>query len=210
MDLHQVLIEPHKPIEHVHFVESGLGSLVAVSAGNEQVEAAHIGREGMTGKAVIQGVNRSPNRTLVQVAGSALRIRSDALRGALNTSPTLRDLLGRYMYVCTVQIAQTALANGRFRINERLARWLLMCHDRLDGDNLAITHEYLALMLGVRRPGVTEAIHILEGVGMVKASRANVQILDRLALEEEAGDCYGVPEAEYARLIGRKADVASK
>src|SRR5215212_5022284 len=111
LDLHQVLIEPHKLIEHVHFVESGLGSLVAVSAGNEQVEAAHIGRDGMTGKAVIQGLDRSPNRTLVQVAGSALRMRSDALREALDTSPTLRDLLGRYMYVCTVQIAQTALAN---------------------------------------------------------------------------------------------------
>jgi len=208
LHVHDILIEPHKSIEHVYFPESGLGSVVAVSAENERVEVAHVGRDGMTSKAVIQGLDRSPNLTLVQVEGSALRMPSGALRDALEASASLRSLLNRYMYFSVVQIAQTALANGRFRINERLARWLLMCHDRLDGDDLAITHEYLALMLGVRRPGVTEAIHILEGVGMIKATRARVRILDRVALEEEAGDCYGVPEAEYARLIGRKADAA--
>lgn len=206
LNLHDVLVEPHKPIEHVYFVESGLASVIAISPKGERIEVAPVGRDGMSGKAVLQGLDRSANLTTVQVAGLALRMPSSVLIEASDASSTLRSFLARYLYVTMIQMSQTALANGRFRINERLARWLLMCHDRLDGDDLAITHEYLALMLGVRRPGVTEAMHIFEGVGMIKATRANVRILDRLALEDEAGDCYGVPEAEYARLIGRRAD----
>jgi CRP-like cAMP-binding protein len=209
LTLGQIIVEPHKLIEHVYFPENALGSVVAITPKNERVEVAHIGKEGMSGKAVAYGLDRSPNLTLIQVAGPALRVPSRVLLGALDSSASLRDLISRYSYVSMVQISHTALANGRFRINERLARWLLMCHDRLDGDDLAITHEYLALMLGVRRAGVTEAVQIIEGVGIIKAVRGRIRIVDRLALEDLAGECYGVPEAEYARLIGPKADAPS-
>jgi CRP-like cAMP-binding protein len=113
----------------------------------------------------------------------------------------VRALLLRYAHVFMVQVAATALADGRYSIEQRLARWLLMCHDR-NGDDLALTHEFLALMLGVRRPGVTESLHILEGERMIKAQRGLITILDRQKLEARAGDSYGTPEAEYERLIG--------
>jgi len=100
------------------------------------------------------------------------------------------------------QLSQTALANGRYNLQERLARWLLMCNDRLHTDDMALTHEFLSLMLGVRRSGVTEAIHLLEGIHVIKATRGQVRIVNRARLLEIAGGCYGLPEAEYDRLIG--------
>jgi CRP-like cAMP-binding protein len=120
----------------------------------------------------------------------------------MEASPSLKALLLRWVQVLMIQTAQSALANGRYTIQERLARWLLMCHDRLDGDDLPLTHEFLSLMLGVRRSGVTEALHVLEGVKIVRTSRGRIHILDREKLEEIAGDCYGLSEAEYAKLIG--------
>jgi CRP-like cAMP-binding protein len=102
-----------------------------------------------------------------------------------------------------IQTSHSALANGRYTIQERLARWLLMCLDRMDGDDLPLTHEFLSLMLGVRRSGVTEALHVLEGVNIVKAGRGTIRVLNRERLEEIAGGCYGLPEAEYNKLIGK-------
>jgi CRP-like cAMP-binding protein len=122
---------------------------------------------------------------------------------ALDTSPALKALLLRWVHVSMIQTAQSALANGRYTIQERLARWLLMCHDRMDGDDLPLTHEFLSLMLGVRRSGVTEALHVLEGVDIVKAGRGTIRVLNRERLEEIAGGCYGLPEAEYNKLIGK-------
>jgi CRP-like cAMP-binding protein len=207
LKLDQIVVEPHKHNEIVYFPENALCSMVAITPKGECVEVAHIGSDGMSGKTLVHGLDRSPNLTVIQVAGPALRMPSGVLSGALEASVSLRGILARYAFVVSIQVAHTALANGRFRLNERLARWLLMCHDRLDGDDLAITHEYLSLMLGVRRAGVTEAVQIIEGVGIIKAARGKIRILDRLALEDLAGECYGVPEAEYARLISRKADV---
>jgi CRP-like cAMP-binding protein len=196
------LVEPNQPIEHVHFLEEGLASVVAISPDNERLEVGHIGREGMTGEPVILTVDQTPHQTFIQVAGSGLRMRAEALSGAMEASPSLKSLLLRWVQVLMIQTAQSALANGRYTIQERLARWMLMCHDRLDGDDLPLTHEFLSLMLGVRRSGVTEALHVLEGVKIVRTSRGRIHVLDREKLEEIAGDCYGLPEAEYAKLIG--------
>jgi hypothetical protein len=102
----------------------------------------------------------------------------------------------------TIQIGQTALAKGSYRIEERLARWLLMCHDRVDGDALSTTHEFLSLMLGVRRAGVTQTLQVLEDRGLISTKRGQITVVDRIKLEAGAGDSYGVPEAEYASLIG--------
>jgi CRP-like cAMP-binding protein len=201
LEVREVLVEPNVPIEHVHFMEAGIASVVAISPGGQRIEIGNIGREGMAGTAVILGVDRAPILTFIQVAGPALRMPASALQQAMEASASLRGLLSRYVHTVTVQTAYTALANGRYTINERLARWLLMSHDRVRSDELPLTHEFLALMLGVRRAGVTDHLHILEGMRIIKSTRGHIRILDRPRLEELAGDSYGLPEAEYARLI---------
>ncbi len=167
LSLKQVLVEANQPIEHVYFIEEGLASVVAISPDNERLEVGHIGREGMTGEPVILSVNQTPLQTFIQVAGSGLRMRAQDLSVVMEASPSLKALLLRWVQALMIQTAQSTLANGRYTIQERLARWLLMCHDRLDRDDLPLTHEFLSLMLGVGRSGVTEALHVLEGIQVV-------------------------------------------
>ena len=128
---------------------------------------------------------------------------ASALKDLLEQSPYLRSQLLRYAHVTGVQVALTALANGRFKLEPRLARWLLMCHDRVDGDELLLTHEVLAVMLGVQRPGVTLAVQNLEGAGSIRARRGRITILDRTQLRVAAGESYGVAEATYERLFAK-------
>lgn len=200
---HRQMIEAaNQTIEHVYFPTYGIISIVAKSPGGEQIEAGVVGREGMTGFAIVMSNHRSPNDAFVQVAGTAVRMSADALRESLRDSPGFRQLAQRFVQVFMAQIAQTALANGRAKIEERLARWLLMAQDRLDEGGLQLTHEFIALMLGVRRPGVTEAINDLEGKGLVRSTRGAIRVIDREGLEAATGGTYGVPEAEYKRLIG--------
>lgn len=197
-----VLVEIDAPIAHVCFLETGLASVVAESSDEESIEIGHVGYEGMTGYAVVLGVvDNDHNKTFMQAEGSGHLVATTALREAMAASPSLQALMMRYLYSCQVQVAHTALANGRYNMNERLARWLLMCHDRLEGDEIPMTHEFLSLMLGVRRSGVTNEIHILEGIGVIKATRGNLRVVDRVKLEEVAGGCYGLAEREYDRLI---------
>jgi len=202
LSFRQVLVEPNEPTENVYFLESGLGSVVANAPdSNKRIEIGHIGFEGMSGIHCLLGVDRTPARTFMQAAGSALRISAEHLTLAMSEDPALKAHLLRYVQSYQLQLAYSALANGRYTIPERLARWLLMCHDRIGSDVMPLQHEFLALMLGVRRSGVTTEIHVLEGVHAIKATRARIQILDRAKLEEFAGGCYGIPEAEYVRLM---------
>jgi CRP-like cAMP-binding protein len=201
LNLRYVLEEPGQPIEHVYFPEPGVASVIAILPSGERMEVGLFGPEGMSGHPIILGADHSPLQSFIQVAGSGIRIKADRLRAVMESSGTLHKLLLRYVHVFSVQVAHTALSNGRQTIDERLARWLLMCHDRVDGDVIPITHEFLALMLGVRRAGVTTAIHILEGAKIIRTDRGRIEILDRAELREGAGECYGVPEAEYERLI---------
>lgn len=200
LKLRQSIEQANKPIRYVYFPESGVISLVAKSAG-DQIEAALIGREGMSGAAVVLGNHRSPNDAYVQMAGSALRVTASRLREAMDASKSLQQRLQRFAHVLMVQIAQTAFANGKGKIDERLARWLLMVHDREDDNRLALTHEFIAIMLGVRRAGVTDALHELEGKGLIRAGRGAIEVLNRKGLIALAGGIYGVPEAEYDRLM---------
>lgn len=199
--LRQPIEKANTSIEHIYFPESGIISVVAKSA-SEQIEAGIVGREGMSGTAVVLGNHRSPNDAFVQMAGSAHRVTAKHLREALDASKTLRSRMQRFAQVFTVQIAQTAFANGKAKIDARLARWLLMVHDRTDHDDLALTHEFIAVMLGVRRSSVTEALQDLEGKGLIRANRGVVHIVRRKGLVTLAGGIYGVPEAEYKRLMG--------
>jgi CRP-like cAMP-binding protein len=197
---------PNMPIEHVYFIDCGMASVVAISATDERLEVGIIGREGMSGTTVVLGDDRSPHESFIQMQGSGQRIRADDLRDAMRESPTLHRLMMLYVQAFAIQTAHTALANGRSKLEERLARWLLMCHDRVDGDELPLTHEFLALMLGVRRTGVTLALHLLEGRGLIHSTRGRIVIADRAGLEETAGGSYGIPEAEYQRLMSQAAN----
>ena len=202
LDVRRILEEPRSQITHVYFVESGLVSVVGTARPDQRIEVGMVGYEGMTGLGVILGDDRSANETLVQSAGTALRVPTESMREAMNASSAFSTVLLRYVHVFMVQSSQTALANGRGKLDERLARWLLMWHDRLRTDNLTITHEFLALLLGVRRQGVTVALHTLEGRGLIRSTRGLIRILDRDGLRLAANGFYGIPEDEYDRSIG--------
>jgi CRP-like cAMP-binding protein len=202
LDLHRMLIEPNRPIEHVYFHEHGYTSITTNGQGSK-IELGLIGREGMVGVPIALGVRTSPLQFFVQLAGDGLRMTSHELEDAIDERPSLHRVLLRYAQVMSVQTSGTAFANAEHTMERRLARWLLMCHDRVDGDDILITHEFMAMMLGVRRAGVTTAIHVLEGDDLIQAQRAVITILDRNRLEEFANSAYGLPEAEYARQMAK-------
>jgi CRP-like cAMP-binding protein len=206
LQLEQTVIEPFTPITHVHFPDCGLFSVIANSGEREQAEIAMIGREGMSGFSLALGCNSVPFRIFVQRSGSAYRMSAEAFLQACEDSPALRQAVLLYCQVFTTQVAETSRANARHTVETRLARWLLMAHDRADGDDLPLTHEFLSLMLGVRRPGITVSLHVLEGEHMIRARRGNIRILDRAKLEQAARGSYGLAEAEYRRLIGSEED----
>jgi len=196
------LVATDVPNENVYFLERGLGSIVATSSDDEIVEVGHIGYEGMSGAHVLLKVPKTPNRTFMQAEGAGISVPTSVFLKMVEQVPAANELLLRYVHCCELQMAHSALANARYNMPERLARWLLMCHDRLLGDDLPLTHEFLSIMLGVRRSGVTNEIPILEGVHAIKATRGNVRVLNRQKLEEIAGGSYGIPEQEYAHYIG--------
>lgn len=199
----QVLAVPGQPIEHVYFLEDGVASVVAASGDSTMTEVGIFGREGLSAISVLLGSDRSPHETFLQVDGtSALRIGADRFRAAIADSPRLKELLLRYVQTFLTQVAYSVASNAHSRIEVRLARWLLMCHDRIDGDEVHLTHEFMSMMVAAQRTGVTLTLHILEGAGIIQSQRARITILDRDKLEELAGDSYGQPEAEYRRLIG--------
>ncbi|MEI1252188.1 Crp/Fnr family transcriptional regulator [Rhizobium aouanii] len=202
LPLGHVLVEPDALTGSVVFIERGLGSIVASSSDGKTVEVGHLGFEGMSGAHLLLKARRTPNKTFMQTPGSGLALSSDLLERFILQHREASDLLLRYVHSCALQLAHSALANARYNMPERLARWLLMCHDRIRVPDLPITHEFLSLMLGVRRSGVTDQLHIIEGLGIVKATRGNLRILSRAKLEDAAGGCYGIPEREYDRLVG--------
>jgi len=191
LNVRTTLIYPNEPIAHVIFMESGLGSEIALGHDGNQIEVGLVGREGLIGLPLALGQATSPHKTFMQVSGSGVRISASAFNLVVETSEILRRHMLRYAYDFMLQVAQTALANGRYKIQPRLARWILMSHDRMDSEVVPLTHEFLALMLGIRRAGVTEAIGALERKGMVKGGKASILVLDRKRLEEVASGIYG-------------------
>lgn len=198
----EVLEKPNQPIKQVYFPEDGVASVVGTSHPMGDMEIGMIGKEGMTGIMVVLGNDQSPFTTFVQVAGAALVIRADDLRSAINEHRSIRDLFLTFVQVFLVQTAQTAIANVAALLPQRLARWLLMCEDRLTSKHIPITHEFLSVMLGVSREGVVEVMNELEGHGLVRAQRGHVSILDRPSLIKMSNGTYGVAEAQYERLFG--------
>jgi hypothetical protein len=178
-----------------------LASSVIPDQINGTSEIGMNGYEGLVGVPVLLGADQSPHKVFMQVGGPVRRIRVAPLRQAMDRSTSLRALLLRYVQVFLMQTAETAHVNARFKLEDRLARWILMSADRL-GPQIALTHDYLSYMLGVRRPGVTAALHVLEGERLITSLRGLVVVRDRGGLEAQAGRSYGVPETEYERLIG--------
>jgi CRP-like cAMP-binding protein len=196
------LEHPNRKIEHIYFMEQGIASVVAAGDSGREIEVGLIGCEGVSGLPVILGNDRSPHSTYMQVGGSGQKISVQAFCDATGRSPELRALLLRYAQAFMIQTSHTAVANARGSVEERLARWMLMAHDRVEGDDIALTHEFVAVMLGTRRPGVTEAVQALSKKGLIRTDRGLIVVIDREGLVKRAGKLYGVPEAEYERLIG--------
>jgi CRP-like cAMP-binding protein len=193
---------PNKPITHVYFPLEGIVSVVANGPRDQRIEVGIIGRDGVSGHAVIMGNDRATNSVFMQIAGRGLRIEAEHLRDALLKSVSLQTALLSYVQAFAAQASQTALANGRGTLDVRLARWLLMAHDRMDGAQLPLTHELLSIMLGVQRPGVTLALQKMEVDGHIETQRSVIVVKDREGLKKAAKGFYGVPEAEQERLTG--------
>ena len=202
LGLRKYLERPNRRIEAAYFPEAGFASVVAVQSKGKQVEVGLIGREGMTGLPIVFGNHRSPHATYIQAPGTGKCIPATELRKATRASLSLRDSLLKFVQAFGVQTTHTAVSNAQSRLDVRLARWLLMAHDRIGDDTLPLTHEFLSLMLGVRRAGVTETLHVLRERGLISYGRGQIAVKDRKGLERAAGEAYGVPEAEYRRLIG--------
>ena len=198
--LQQQIEYPKRPVKFAYFPETGLLSVFAME-NERQIEVALIGQEGMTGLPILLGDDRSPHACVVQAACTAYKISSDDLRSAMDNSLPFRELMTKYAHAAMIQMGYSALANGQASIEERLTRWLLMSQDRI-GDELPLTHELLAYVLGVRRAGVTDALHVLEGKQFIRTSRGRIFITNRAGLKQVARGLYGTPEAEYYRLTG--------
>jgi CRP-like cAMP-binding protein len=197
LKLRETLIEANQPLEHAYFIATGICSIIAVNPVGVRIEAGLIGREGFVGAPLVLSVDNSPYQIIVQSEGKALRVAKPAFLAALKKFPEFNTLLLRFIHTFTLQTAHTALANGHFTVEQRLARWLVMCHDRIDTNEFVMTHEFLSVMLAVRRSSITDALHGLEGKRLIQSLRGRVRILSRPRLEQAAGGAYGVPETEY-------------
>jgi CRP-like cAMP-binding protein len=175
---------------------------MAQGPGNRRIEVGLVGYEGMTGLGLILGDNRAVNEVVVRICGSGWRLSADSVQNLIRSSSTLYQLLLRYVHAFIAQASQTALAHGRAKLEERLARWLLMSQDRFKADRLFTTHGLVAETLGVRRAGITLALHMLESKGLIKSTRNQIVICDRRGLSEQANGSYGIAEAVYGRLFG--------
>lgn len=187
---HHILHEAGERLEYAYFLNEGLASLVVITSDGRSVEVSIVGHEGIVGTPLAVGLHRGPYRTIMQISGTALRIRAEMLEALLDDMPELRLLLNRFVLIQGLQIAQIAACNRLHEIEQRLARWLLMCQDRVNSEYLPVTHEFLAQMLGTGRPSVSLAAGILQKAGTIENARGNVKILNRPELEAAACECY--------------------
>lgn len=196
------LADAGKPVRAIYFPEGGIVSAVSNTPDQGPTEIGIIGREGFTGTGVFLGADISPYKSFVQLNSStALRIPIEPIRAVFDDSRAVRSLILRFIHCFSVQVAHSSVSNARQNMEARLSRWLLMCHDRIDGDEIVLTHEFMAVMIAAQRTGVTVTLHVLEGMGAIRSTRGKVTIADRTILEDIAGTAYGETEAEYSRLI---------
>ena len=204
VELHhsQVLTESGERMEYAYFPHDSMISLISRTPDGESVEVGIVGFEGMGNISLILGVDQAPHEAMVQIPGSGMRIKTQDLRDEFKRVGALHDLLLRYTQGLLLQTSQIAACNRLHPVSERLARWLLMSHDRCICEVLPFTQEFLALMLGVRRAGVTEAAIILQAEGYINYKRGHIHIVDRAGLEEFSCDCYKIVKEEFNLLVG--------
>jgi CRP-like cAMP-binding protein len=202
LEYRRPLYNANQPIEFVHFIESGVGSLVLTMANDDAAEVGTIGNEGFVGLPVLLGGDMGPTSVYVQVPGTGLRIRAETFREELERSGPMRGTMLRYAHAFFNQVALSAACAALHSLEQRCCRWLLMTHDRMQSDGFLLTQEFLAMMLGVRRAGVTVAAAGLKRAGLIRYNRGNVTIIDRDGLEQRSCECYGLSKREFDRLLG--------
>ena len=198
----QILLAPDQPITAVYFPESGWSSMLAVLADGRSAEVGVVGSEGMVGLPLLLGSDSSHVEAMVQATGTMLRLHAGAFRRALEESAALRTLLLRYTLAFQQQVTQTAACNGHHALDQRLARWLLMAHDRAEDDEFPMTQEFLAMMLCVHRPGVTVAARLFQQAGLIRYGHGQMKVTDREGLEAAACECYGTVRRQFEQLLG--------
>ena len=204
----EVLYHPEQPITHVYFPDRGTVSLVSVFEGGGMVEVGMVGNEGMFGVCVFLGSRTTPLLAQVQLPGEGLRMRADVLKREFAKCGPLQDLLLRYTQAFITQVTQTTACNRAHSVEQRLAKWLLMCQDRAHSKDLALTHEFISEMLGIRRAGVSEAANRLREAGLINYRRGHVTVTDRAGLEAVSCECYPVMKREFSRLVGGNGHAA--
>jgi CRP-like cAMP-binding protein len=201
MPLGQVLYEPGAGLSHVYFPTTAIVSLLYVMENGASAEIAVVGNEGIVGISLFMGGESTPGRAVVQSAGCGFRLRAQTVKDEFNRAGAVLHLLLRYIQALITQMAQTAVCNRHHTLDQQLCRWLLLSLDRLPGNELVMTQELIANMLGVRREGVTEAAARLQQVGLISYSRGRISVLDRTGLERRTCECYAVVKKEYDRLL---------
>lgn len=196
-----VLAHAGQPIDHIYFLTTGIGSIIATTPEGNRAEAGIFGFDGYVPTSAVASAEESPHDVIVQLNSQAYRVSYDRFHGFMDNNRNFAKVMIRSIEAFSVQLTYTAISNAIHDVTERLARWLLMCHDRVPGNEIGLTHEFISLMLAVRRPSVTTSLHILEGNGFIRSERGNIIIRNRAAMEEFAHDAYGKPEAEYRRLM---------
>lgn len=200
----QLLYDVDRPIEHVYFIERGIASVLSVVKTGSAVETATIGFDGMIGMAVFHGVDSTPEQAMTQVPGAAHRIEAGAFRALLPRLPALDALLHRFSVFMFTLAAQNSGCNRMHAVEQRCARWLLIVRDRMDTDDVGLTHDFISQMLGVRRASVTDTLAALERRALIRTGRSKVTILDRAGLEAIACECYRIITATSERLLEGK------
>jgi CRP-like cAMP-binding protein len=190
MGLHQVLQDPGRTIDHGFFPDIGLVSLLIVTGDAKSVEVGMVGNEGFIGTPLAAGIRDSAQRVIVQAAGDAFRVKSEVLQKLLPEMPVLQQALTRFLLLQGMQVAQVAACNRLHEIEQRLARWLLLSHDRSNGEAFPVTHDLLSQILGSGRPSVTVAAGALQRAGLIEYTRGMVQVLSRPGLEDASCECY--------------------
>ncbi len=204
LPLGEILYESGETLSHAYFPTTAIVSLLYVTETGASTEIAVVGNDGIVGIALFMGGGSMPNRAIVQSAGSAYRIRSDLLSQEIDRGVSLLPLLLRYTQALISQMTQTAVCNRHHSVDQQLCRWLLLSLDRLTGNDLSMTQELIANMLGVRREGVTEAAGNLQKAGLIHYHRGHITVADRPGLEARVCECYHVVKKEYDRLLSTK------
>jgi CRP-like cAMP-binding protein len=204
MPLAQVVYESGATLSHVYFPTTAIVSLLYVLQNGASAEIAVVGNEGVVGVALFMGGKSTPSRAVVQSAGHGLRLSAEFLEKEFNQSGPVLHLLLRYTQALITQMAQTAVCNRHHSLDQQLCRWLLLSLDRLRGDELNMTQELIANMLGVRREGVTEGAVKLQHAGLIRYARGHITVVDRTGLEKRTCECYAVVKREYDRLLPQK------